>query len=184
MMNYLIARITACLLSASAIHAMASDEIPAPLDFDRIAQCHATGAQYALMPDSRYRIVLETAPEPSAASNLQLRLLTPGTQHAFAFAVSNGYSITRLLPLASHPSADPENDTEGDEETLPVFHAFDADMTTWIDAPQAEGKPPAWLFIPELGPMLWYGLLPREGTSMPASESMPAGLFQLVACTP
>lgn len=183
-MNHLIARITVCLLSASVIHAIASEAMPTSLGSDRIAQCHATGAQYALVPDSRYRIVLETAPEPGAASNLQLRLLTPGTQHTFAFTVSNGYSITRLLPLASHRSADSENDTEGDEETLPVFHAFDADMTTWIDAPQAEGKPPAWLFIPELGPMFWYGLLPQEGTSMPVSESMPAGLFRLVACTP
>ncbi len=139
--------------------------------------CPADGARYRLLPDPAYAVTLEAAAEPNAASNLQLRLHTPHRQHGFGFAVSNGYGVIHLLPLQAGDDLDTDTPP-------PTFHAFDAAMNAWNDPPQASGPAPEWLFIPELGPMLWYGLLPGTNSSASAQEMMPAGMFKHLPCTP
>ncbi len=145
--------------------------------------CHAEGARYELLADPRYRIMLVAAPEPGAASDLQLHLSTPLASHDFSFTVSNGYGVMRLLPVATTSLHDGMDD-EGTNAMPPAVHAFDNDMTALNDPPQVDASPPAWLFVPELGPLLWYGGLPHADGSMAEREAMPTGMFRLVDCTP
>ncbi|GHB97810.1 hypothetical protein [Thermomonas carbonis] len=140
-------------------------------------RCRAAGARYALQSDPAFRIDLEVATRPDTASDLQLRLHTPRAQHLFAFTVSNGYATTRLLPFAGDAAT-------GMDTPLPAFHAFASDMTMQVDPPQAHTQAPVWLFVPELGSMLWYGLPEHADTALPEREAMPTGLFKRVACTP
>jgi len=161
-------------VAASAVRA--DDTRPADV------ACDASGADYALLPDPRYRIVLEPADAPNTASDLQLRLRTPRGEHVFAFALSNGYATIHLLEVVDEDPGDDQDDP--DAPPPPAFHAFDAAMNARIDPPQSDTPAPAWLFVPELGPMLWYGLLHGAAGAAPEPESMPAGLFRRVACTP
>lgn len=144
--------------------------------------CRAEGARYELLADPRYWIMLVAAPEPGTASDLQLHLSTPLASHDFSFTVSNGYGVMRLLPVATTSLHDGMDD-EGTNAMPPAFHAFDKDMTALNDPPQADASPPAWLFVPELGPLLWYGGLPHADGSMVEREAMPTGMFRLVDCT-
>lgn len=155
--------------------------------------CAARGARYQLLADPAYTIMLDAAPEPGSASDLQLRLRTPSTEHVFSFAVSNGYGVTRLVPrraddAARHGSGDGDGEDADpdagmdDDEPAPAFYAFSADMSAWSDPPQAESAAPDWLFVPELGPMLWYNLLPGAGGGAGQIEVMPTGMFRRMGC--
>ena len=146
----------------------------APDNTSKATPCPATGAHYRLLADPSYRITLEPSPEPNAASDLRLHLHTPQAQRSFAFVITNGYGHTRLLSLPH------EEQDEQDETPLPSFFAFTADMAMLDNPPQSDTSAPAWLFVPDLGPALWYE--PHgEGNSGP-QEYMPTAMFQLEPC--
>ena len=148
---------------------------PAPANTSEAAPCPATGARYRLLADPAYRITLEPSPEPNAASDLRLHLHTPQAQRSFAFVIANGYGHTRLLRLPH----DAQDDVQ-DETPLPGFFAFTADMAMLDNPPQSDTPAPAWLFVPDLGPALWYE--PHGEGNSGLQEYMPTAMFRLEPC--
>lgn len=146
---------------------------PAPADTTESAPCPATGAHYRLLADPGYRITLEPSPEPDTASDLRLHLHAPQAQHSFTFVIANGYGHTRLLRLPYD---------EQDEIPLPGFFAFTADMATLDNPPQSDTPAPAWLFVPDLGPALWYE--PHDEDNSGPRNYMPTAMFRLEPCPP
>ena len=64
---------------------------------------------------------------------------------------------------------------------LPLgFFAFTADMAMLDNPPQSDTPAPAWLFVPDLGPALWYE--PHGESNSGPQEYMPTAMFQLEPC--
>ncbi len=131
------------------------------------AACTAERARYVMDGDANHRLEFSTAKARNAWSALVVTLSAKTGDRRFAFTASNGYSFNYLVP------EDP-TDKAADEASLRIF--FFGQRLEPLDIPTAGDTPPAYIFAPDLGPLLWYG--PQGG----GSDYLPIGMWRFAGC--
>ncbi len=129
----------------------------------------------------------------ASASDLAFWVETPLRTYWFSFGSPNGYGGTFVSP-----ALDPQRSARMSDDELyealdrlkaveePVslgFHAFDGGLGALPYPPQADGSPPALIFVPDLGRALSYepvGLAGGDETAR--EEAMPTGFFEPAGC--
>ncbi|MCE9524265.1 MAG: hypothetical protein ABL897_06805 [Hyphomicrobium sp.] len=94
-----------------------------------------------------------------------------GRTYKFRFAASNGYSTQYLLPV--HDGDKDETTDDGH-----AFYMFDAALRA-TELPNPGGAAPRYLFVPTLGPVLWYSELAQGQTKREAIETQ---MWQVEPC--
>ena len=96
----------------------------------------------------------------SMASDLYFFVTTSQATYWFTMTVSNGYSNLYLLPVSDPyaPEAEPDGPgAVGNEDTIDLaLYIMSLDWDVALDPPNKGEPAPARLFVPELGPTLWY----------------------------
>jgi hypothetical protein len=129
----------------------------------------------------------------SSASDLAFWVRTPARIYWFSFGSPNGYGGTYISPALDPRRSARLSDDElyaalgrlkAVEEPVSLgFHAFDGGLDALSYPPQADGPPPALIFLPELGRALWYQPVELAGGDASArDEAMPTGFFEPAGC--
>lgn len=151
------------------------------------AECPVERAVYALR--SQPEVTAGFVPARNMASgysDLYAFVTTAQRTYWFSLTGSNGYSNIYLLPITDpyHP-ADPDAGPQplpSDDETGLALYAMDADLAIAVDAPLKADPAPAHLFIPDLGPRLWYDPQSLTTDSSAERDSIDRALFSVVEC--
>ena len=151
--------------------------------------CLAEQAHYRLKADADYTAALVPAlHHASEVSRLYLRVSSPERSWWFVFGATQGYGGLFLEPvsdptLAEAKESGPRPLSRSEERPLQVFP-----MSRKLDvldvAPQTGQPAPDALFIPQLGPALWYSPSALSGDPDAKAENMPRSVFVRVGCGP
>lgn len=100
-----------------------------------------------------------------------------GRTYKFRFAASNGYSTQYLLPVRDGDEDKPKDGEASDEGH--AFYMFDGALRA-TDLPNPGEAAPRYLFVPTLGPVLWYselapGQSKREAIETQMWQASPCG---------
>jgi hypothetical protein len=125
--------------------------------------CPADGATYQIGKEPGFTFSLAKSAEQANASDLSATLKTPTRHWDFDFTASNGYSFNYLLPRQV---------SEAEEDGYRIYFWDEAFQP--LDIPQSSGKAPAYVFAPEIGLSLWYGVGERE--------FLPIAMWRLQPC--
>ncbi|MEQ9812368.1 MAG: hypothetical protein RLO50_06275 [Azospirillaceae bacterium] len=137
--------------------------------------CPMERALYAIPGHDGHELSFPPAASPSVFTALEptLRSLDTGDVYRFDYTVSMGYVTAHLAPQPQPPLLD--DAVAG--RTLGI-HFFDDDHRHVLLA--AEGEPaPSYVFVPELGPFLWYDVALPEGR-----EALSTAIWHLSQCRP
>lgn len=111
-----------------------------------------------------------------------LTLKTPQRSYRFALTMSQGYGGTLLVPLIAGRSLAGSLSSDVIERLR--LYALDDGLAVLEAAPERGESAPRYLFLPELGNILWYS--PQSLTEDPRADRdpMPRGMFKLAGCMP
>jgi hypothetical protein len=126
------------------------------------AGCNGLGATYEMTGAQGFSLVLVRAAEPNAYSDLEAVLQTPTRKLNYTFAASNGYSMNYLVEKGPAEDAQDEGSFR--------FYGFDEKLNL-TDLPSSKAAAPPLVFVPDLGPKLYYGESTRE--------FLPVGMWRL-----
>ena len=151
--------------------------------------CPAESALYVQRGDNGTELALLAAGSfGTAASNLFLRVRTARQSYWFRIQAANGYGGLTLEAIRDPSSVAPA------ERGQPIAAASDTaepatplrliplrrDLSEIADAPRAGSAAPAILFLPDLGPTLWYDSAELGGSG--ERELVSRSAFVLAAC--
>jgi hypothetical protein len=152
------------LMSLAAAAALAI----APWGGAQAASCKGLNAVYGLDGEPHFELKLVKPKVHLAWSDLEVTLKTPTRALRFTLTASNGYSFNYLVqeePKLPKSAGD-------DAGSFHIFF-FDKKLKT-LELPQAKARAPDYIFAPDVGSALWYGMEPRE--------FMPMAMWRLKTC--
>ncbi|MGE4220647.1 MAG: hypothetical protein AB7G39_14465 [Alphaproteobacteria bacterium] len=146
--------------------------------------CPAEKASYAMIGHAE-AFSLRLHPAEIAGANFSeigVTLKTPQRSYRFALTMSQGYGGTLLVPLIAGKA--PAESLSSDFVERLRLYAFDDGLAVLESVPEPGEPAPPYLFLPELGNILWYA--PRHLTDdrHAARDPMPRGVFKLTECVP
>lgn len=112
----------------------------------------------------------------TAASDLHLIVATKSHAYRFRFQQSNGYGGITLEPVLNSGAPTDRPPDVSDIRFIP----YRADWTEISDAPQAGGRPPSVIVLPDLGATLWYDAAALGGPQQ--RQTMSRSAFLLSGC--
>ena len=188
-----------CAVAAGLAMAACEPDVmgPAMRPIDPWADCPVERAVYNLHLGAEQARELTEGPitggfvsarnSASAASDLYFWVETVQRRYWFVINVSMGYSVVYIAPVTdpTRANADPNGPREivagEDPPNGSTLLMFDAGALP-VEVPSSGDPAPAWLLVPDLGPVLWY--TPGDLTDQPASERerMPTAFFRRSGC--
>ena len=148
-------------------------------------QCKLENAVYLLNSDTSFSAGFEPSGQTSGGPLLYISSEKTGREYWFALTIGNGMSHTLLTPI-NKPNKKQEIKKTQKGANTPALYFYTINNKNTVDSlpPEDHATAPQNIFIPSLGPSLFYFSSSFTDTYDVGDkrEQMPLGIFSLSEC--